>query len=107
MPKHLTLSLGLLALLIHAEATWAAAADAAPTAAAVQALEAQLKKTPQAPDALGKLGSARLAQKRYAEARAALLKAQQAAPRPGRELADQGRRGEIAALLKDVDQKLK
>ncbi|MFC8750981.1 hypothetical protein ACN429_22875 [Pseudomonas oryzihabitans] len=46
-------------------------------------------------------------QKRYAEARAALLKAQQAAPRPGRELADQGRRGEIAALLKDVDQKLK
>ena len=46
-------------------------------------------------------------QKRYAEARAALLKAQQAAPRLGRELADQGRRGEIAALLKDVDQKLK
>jgi tetratricopeptide (TPR) repeat protein len=46
-------------------------------------------------------------QKRYAEARAALLKAQQAAPRPGRELADQGRRGEIAALLKDIDQKLK
>ena len=29
MPKHLTLSLVLLALLIHADATWAAAADAA------------------------------------------------------------------------------
>ncbi|PKM29858.1 MAG: hypothetical protein CVV07_09225 [Gammaproteobacteria bacterium HGW-Gammaproteobacteria-11] len=38
-------------------------------------------------------------QKRYAEARAALLRARAAAPRPGRELADQGRQGEIQALL--------
>ena len=36
-------------------------------------------------------------QKRYAEARAALLKAQAAAPRPDRPLADQGRQAEIRA----------
>ena len=77
MPKHLTLSLGLLALLIHADATWAAAADAAPTATAVQALEAQLKKTPQDPDALGKLGSARLAQQRWTDAEQLLTQAVQ------------------------------
>ena len=45
-------------------------------------------------------------QKRYAEAKAALQKALQAAPRPGRETADAGRRKEIAALLVDVNQKL-
>ncbi|WP_323156215.1 tetratricopeptide repeat protein [Pseudomonas oryzihabitans] len=77
MPKHLTLPLGLLALLIHADATWAAATDAAPTAAVVQALEAQLKKTPQDPDALGKLGSARLAQQRYTDAEQLLTQAVQ------------------------------
>ena len=38
-------------------------------------------------------------QKRYAEARTALLKAQAAPPRPGRELADTGRQQEIRALL--------
>tara|TARA_Y100001001_G_scaffold34651_1_gene28779 strand:+ start:1224 stop:1853 length:630 start_codon:yes stop_codon:yes gene_type:complete len=38
-------------------------------------------------------------QKRYAEARAALLKAQAAAPRPDRPLADQGRQAEIRARL--------
>lgn len=38
-------------------------------------------------------------QKRYAEAKAALLKAQSAPPRPGRELADQGRQQEIRELL--------
>ncbi|AEF21258.1 tetratricopeptide repeat protein [Pseudomonas fulva] len=43
---------------------------------------------------------------KYAEAKEALLKAQQAAPRPGRELADQGRQREIAALLKEVEHKL-
>lgn len=43
---------------------------------------------------------------KYAEAKQALLKAQQAAPRPGRELADQGRQREIAALLKEVEHKL-
>ncbi|MDI2143404.1 MULTISPECIES: tetratricopeptide repeat protein [unclassified Pseudomonas] len=45
-------------------------------------------------------------QKRYAEARAALLKARQAAPRPGRESADAGRYKEIDALLVDVNKKL-
>lgn len=42
---------------------------------------------------------------RYGEARAALQKALQAPPRPGRELADQGRRGEIDALLKTINDK--
>ncbi|WP_054912785.1 hypothetical protein [Pseudomonas sp. NBRC 111127] len=44
-------------------------------------------------------------QKRYAEATAALHKAMQAPPRPGRELADQGRRADIAALLKAIKDK--
>lgn len=44
-------------------------------------------------------------QKRYAEATAALEKARQAPPRPGRELADQGRRGDIDALLKAIKDK--
>ncbi|WP_194791448.1 tetratricopeptide repeat protein [Pseudomonas sp. UFMG81] len=42
---------------------------------------------------------------RYSEARAALDKALHATPRPGRELADQGRRGEIGALLKAIEDK--
>jgi len=45
-------------------------------------------------------------QDRYADARDALLKAKQAAPRPGRELADAGRRKDIDALLIDVEKKL-
>lgn len=45
-------------------------------------------------------------QKRYAEARTALLRAQAAPDRPGRALADQGRRNEIRALLAKVDAKL-
>lgn len=36
------------------------------------------------------------------QAREALLKAKQAPPRPGRELADQGRRQEIDALLQEI-----
>lgn len=44
-------------------------------------------------------------QKRYAEATAALEKARQAPPRPGREMADQGRRGDIDALLKAIKDK--
>ncbi len=44
-------------------------------------------------------------QKRYAEATAALEKALKAPPRPGRELADQGRRSDIDALLKAIRQK--
>lgn len=41
-------------------------------------------------------------QKRYAEAKAVLLKAQAASPRPGRELADKGRQQEIRELLKTL-----
>ena len=70
-------------------------------------LQQALALNPSGIDTLYVWGDHLYRQKRDAEARAALLKAQQAAPRPGRELADQGRRGEIAALLKDVDQKLK
>ena len=44
-------------------------------------------------------------QKRYPEATAALHKALQAPPRPGRELADQGRRADIDALLKAIKDK--
>ena len=42
-------------------------------------------------------------EKQYAQARTYLQKALQAAPRPGRELADQGRRKEIDGLLKRID----
>ncbi|MCY1393148.1 2-succinylbenzoate--CoA ligase [compost metagenome] len=45
-------------------------------------------------------------QKRYAEANAALQKALMAAPRPGRETADAGRRKDIEKLLVDVNKKL-
>lgn len=47
-----------------------------------------------------------LRQKRYAEARAALETALQAPDRPGRELADKGRREEARALLAEVSKKL-
>lgn len=46
-------------------------------------------------------------QKRYEEARAALEKALAAKDRPGRELADKGRRAEAQALLQQVKSKLK
>ena len=46
-------------------------------------------------------------QERYADARVALLKAQAAKPRPGREVADQGRQAEIKALLDKVAAELK
>ena len=45
-------------------------------------------------------------QKRYEEARAALEKTLAAKDRPGRELADQGRRAEARALLQQVEDKL-
>ncbi|WJM96111.1 hypothetical protein QEP73_21540 [Pseudomonas defluvii] len=45
-------------------------------------------------------------QKHYAEAKAALLKAQQAPARPGRESADKGRHKDIQALLVEIDKKL-
>lgn len=44
-------------------------------------------------------------QKRYPEATAALQKALQAPARPGRELADQGRRADIDVLLKAIKDK--
>ena len=46
-------------------------------------------------------------QKRYEEARAALEKALAAKDRPGRELADKGRREEARALLQQVESKLR
>ncbi|RRW38340.1 tetratricopeptide repeat protein [Ectopseudomonas oleovorans] len=45
-------------------------------------------------------------QKRYEESRAALEKALAAKDRPGRELADKGRRAEATALLQQVESKL-
>lgn len=45
-------------------------------------------------------------QKQYSAARAALLKAQRAPNRPGRQLADEGRRREISELLSQVERKL-
>lgn len=47
-----------------------------------------------------------LRQKRYEESRAALEKALAAKDRPGRELADKGRRAEATALLRQVESKL-
>lgn len=46
-------------------------------------------------------------QKRFEEARAALEKALAAKDRPGRELADKGRRAEAKALLQQVESKLR
>lgn len=46
-----------------------------------------------------------LRERRYDEARAALLKARAAAPRAGRDLADEGRRREIDALLAQIEEK--
>ena len=45
-------------------------------------------------------------QHEYAQAQVALEKAKKAAPRPGRELADQGRHTEIDAALAQVRKKL-
>lgn len=44
-------------------------------------------------------------QKRYSEAMAHYEQAEQAAPRPGRELADQGRRAEITAAMAEIEDK--
>ncbi|MNR97458.1 Tetratricopeptide repeat protein [compost metagenome] len=73
---------------------------------AEQLLKLALQMNPNGIDSLYFWGDHLYRQKRYAEAKAALLKAQQAAPRPGRESADAGRRKEIAALLVDVNKKL-
>lgn len=73
---------------------------------AEQLLKQALQLNPDGIDSLYFWGDHLYRQKRYAEARAALQKALQAAPRPDRESADAGRRKEITALLVDVNKKL-
>lgn len=68
-------------------------------------LKQALQLNPDGIDSLYFWGDHLYRQKRYAEAKVALQKALQAAPRPGREIADAGRRKEIAALLVDVSKK--
>ena len=74
---------------------------------AEQLLKKALQLNPEGIDSLYFWGDHLYRQKRYAQARDALQKALQARPRPGREIADAGRRAEIAALLVDVNKKLK
>lgn len=69
-------------------------------------LEAGMKINPQGIDANYFYGDFLRDQGDYVGARAALRRALAAAPRPGRELADQGRRKEIEATLALVDGKL-
>ena len=66
-----------------------------------------LKLNPTGIDSLYFWGDYLYRQDKFAEAREALLKAKQAPARPGRELADQGRQGEIDSLLKAVEEELK
>jgi len=73
---------------------------------AEQLLKQALQLNPDGIDSLYFWGDHLYRQKHYAEAKAALQKALQAAPRPGREAADAGRRKEIATLLVDVNKKL-
>jgi tetratricopeptide (TPR) repeat protein len=70
-------------------------------------LEQALKINPDGIDPLYFWGDHLFRQGHYAQAKAALDKALQAAPRPGRELADSGRRKDIQLLLVDVNKKLK
>jgi tetratricopeptide (TPR) repeat protein len=73
---------------------------------AEQLLKLALQMNPNGIDSLYFWGDHLYRQKRYAEAKAALQKALLAAPRPGRETADAGRRKEIETLLVDVNKKL-
>ena len=73
---------------------------------AEQLLKVALQMNPNGIDSLYFWGDHLYRQKRYVEAKAALQKALTAAPRPGRESADAGRRKEIEALLVDVNKKL-
>ncbi|MDH0747172.1 tetratricopeptide repeat protein [Pseudomonas sp. GD03842] len=70
-------------------------------------LEQALKINPDGIDPLYFWGDHLFRQGHYAQAKAALEKALQAPPRPGRELADSGRRKDIQLLLVDVNKKLK
>jgi tetratricopeptide (TPR) repeat protein len=74
---------------------------------AEQLLQQALKLNPTGIDSLYFWGDYLYRQDKFAEARDALLKAKQAPARPGRELADQGRQGEIDRLLKAVEEELK
>lgn len=69
---------------------------------AEQLLRKALAINPDGIDSLYFWGDHLWRQGHTAEARDALLKAKMAAPRPGRELADQGRRREIDALLQEI-----
>jgi len=69
-------------------------------------LRQALQINPSGIDSLYFWGDHLMRQGHYAEARAALEKARQAPPRPGRELADRGRQGEIERLLLEADEKL-
>jgi tetratricopeptide (TPR) repeat protein len=73
---------------------------------AEQMLKQALQLNPNGIDSLYFWGDHLYRQKRYSEAKVALEKALQAAPRPGREIADSGRRKEINALLVDVNKRL-
>ena len=70
-------------------------------------LKQALQLNPAGIDSLYFWGDHLYRQKRYGEAREALQKALLAAPRPGRETADAGRRKEIEGVLADINQKLK
>jgi tetratricopeptide (TPR) repeat protein len=69
-------------------------------------LRQALQINPDGIDSLYFWGDHLMRQGHYAEARATLEEARQAPPRPGRELADRGRQGEIERLLREVDEKL-
>lgn len=69
---------------------------------AAEMLRKALQLNPNGIDPLYFWGDHLYRQKRYDEARTALQKALQAPPRPGRDIADQGRRAEINALLKEI-----
>ncbi len=73
---------------------------------AEQLLQQALQVNPDGIDSLYFWGDHLYRQKKYGEARTALQKALQAAPRPGRESADAGRRDEIKALLVDIHKKV-
>ncbi|PHX45731.1 hypothetical protein AO263_33215 [Pseudomonas sp. NZIPFR-PS5] len=70
-------------------------------------LEQALKLNPDGIDPLYFRGDHLYRQGHYAQAKDALEKALLAAPRPGREVADSGRRKDIQLLLVDVNKKLK
>ncbi|KAA8562905.1 hypothetical protein FX985_02972 [Pseudomonas extremaustralis] len=73
---------------------------------AEQLLKQALQLNPAGIDSLYFWGDHLYRQKRYGEARDALQKALLAAPRPGRETADAGRRKEIESVLADINKKL-